>query len=338
MIITYKKTILALLLLLSNMLYSQSKKEIIEKLNYKIDSLENAIDAERILHNKKFDELQNKNVDLQLKIKTQENRIIENIKTLEITKNKINNLVDSLNLLKSTKNTQTNFDVLSYYFSTFNKYDYYNEYHFNDIKLILEAKESRRLAISKYAIRNNQLKIKLLNNKEVILHSDAIAPLQQRHYVYITENSNRGKVYVLKLDLYFSSPGRQRYELLEINIQNGEMKTVSNAGNNFSFSPNMDYIIVSGWHDIDDYYQNSEIALINLFDLSVEMKIDNAEVTDIIWLSDDEFSFLINRLRVLDRKWEHGSPPKVNYDIPNFASYLKYKLIDGNWKLVLQVP
>jgi hypothetical protein len=333
MINIYKKTVLALLLLLANISYSQSKKEIIEKLNYKIDSFKIAIEKDKNAFDESILELKKNNLKhlediekLELKV-----RDLQASNNNLIKVNKENN--DKINSLMFGNNNM--FDYVSYDFRLDNEWI---NYEFDKIKYILDKKEERRIYNSKYTDRNDDLIINCLDGKKVNLKS-IDSSHKQNHYVYLTENVLENKVYIVNLNLNLPGKGSVNYKLIEYNVLDGSQKElISGIGGEFSFSPNMKYLIVSGWHYVNEFLNVPEFKIVNLTNGLVELNADDAEITNVKWINDYEFSLVYNKISVEGRNWQDGTPPKLNFYLSGFAFYLHYKLSGGKWKLITHIP
>jgi hypothetical protein len=334
------KTTLSIIILavfaFSGEVTAQTKKEQIEILKFRVDSLKSV---------------------LQLSAKQQDSLIKIIVAERFSNQNKISTLNESMNLLK-TQNTKISYDHInvkdsfnglkskmneylektSLFTGKYINYDYdYMDIHnwdsediFINVKGILEFKESNRIINSKFAKRDKELHINLLNGGSIKLASEKSENNMLHFYrVYLTENTVKSKLYFIEIRLGLAGSTRDRmHTLKEVNLRDGTISSiVSGIGGEFYFSPNMHYVIVAGEYYEEEMFNNYQFRLINLESGVTEISEPATEAFNIRWTSNEAFDCVLMNFKVDKERW----PPAVSY--PNVSNLVKhnFKRGNGNW-------
>ncbi len=312
----------------------QSKKEQIEILKFRIDSLKSVLQLSAIQQDSLIKVIVAERFSNQNKINT----LNESVNLLKTQNTKIsNNLInvkDSFNGLRSKLNEclQNTYLLTEKYVN--NDYDYLGIYDwdyediFINIKGILELKESNRISKSKFALRDNELQINLLNGSSIKLASK-IEKILHFYSVYLTENAIKSKLYFVEIrQSWAGSGGDRRYTLKEVNLLDGTIRTiVTEIGGEFYFSPNMQYLIIAGKYYEDEFFNNYHFKLINLESGVTEISEPETVAFNIRWTSKDAFDCVLMNLKVDREHW----PFKVSYPtVSNLVNH-NFKRENGNW-------
>ena len=346
-----------------NSTFAQSKKEQIEILKMRTDSLTNVIDNERKIN---FIKMQELNSVIEIKknqinsLHTELKKISDNFNQKELEtiqlKNKINaksieiddlrhqlkNKSDSLKILAvefkrikeaiKIKNNSNQIEDLQYKVAkSFNPLDYDFEYYdFNQNYDTVIIKEKTRILNSNYAKRDLSLKVKLLTGETISLISiNEHEGNAQTHFTYLFENELRAKLYYVMINYYEPGPGTKSYTLIEIDLKTGKKNTlVSNIGSNFNFNKNQTYLIVSGWYDSQDYLNDNQLQVINIVNKKIDLVVKDVEPININWLSEYEFQCqLLKYSKVTDPDGEGYEVPSVDRS----GNFNKFKFNNGLW-------
>lgn len=315
---------------------AQSKKEQIEILKFRVDSLKSV---------------------LQLSAKQQDSLIKIIVAERFSNQNKISTLNESVNLLK-TQNTKISYDhinvkdsfnglkskmneylektslltgkYINYDYDYMHTHNWDSEDIFINVKGILEFKEFNRIINSKFAKRDKELHINLLNGGAIKLASEKSENNMLHFYrVYLTENTVKSKLYFIEISLALAGSGRDhRHTLKEVNLWDGTIRTiVSEIGGDFYFSPNMQYVIVAGEYYEEEMFNNYQFRLINLETGVTEISEPETEAFNIRWTSNDAFDCVLMNFKVDKERW----PPRVSYPtVSNLVNH-NFKRGNGNW-------
>jgi hypothetical protein len=330
--------------------YTQNKKEQIEILNLKIDSLKDVLDTQNNEASKKLSFLNNKieSVELELSqtnlnyLKTKDSlsilrsvydsitsNIEDKISEIDHLNNEIKITRDSLKILVASQQGIRNLKNKNEFYSFTEK-----DYDFNDnIDFLINCsevnqKEKSRISNSKYASRDVSLNIRLLNNKIVRLKSNSEHEgCVQTHYTYFLENYLKNKLYYLKIYFACAGSGEKIRTLYEIDLKTGvNREVITNTGGDYSFNENLEYLIVSGWYDSEEYAKDNKLELINLSNYKKELFLEEIEPVNINWESASSFQCQLLKYSK-EEEWPFSRIPNTNRD----SEISKFMLSHGIW-------
>jgi len=339
----YKKILFLLIHLSSlyNSILSQSKKEIIQYLEFKIDSLNTAFN----------DHSQKQN----LLIKSLEDQVVI-LKSNNYNLKLLNNMVrDSLNLLISEKKAKTYYDIdfsVNSHFSTeeikktensfhdSNGFDYSRYYNkiFNINSTAIIEKEKHRILNSKYAIRdNNNLYFNIKNNKIFLKNDTFHFGVEQKFYSFLFEDLENEKVYCAEIDLGYAGGGSERFSLIQVDLKSGKIYSCQedsgvnfNAfqGGDFYFNSDNSFVVAGGWNCSIGWplpcYNN--LTIVNLNKRKIELKIVDSEVMNFEWLSKTSF-----KCQVIKYTKTMEPEPYFNHPTNDFTPFTLFSYVDGKW-------
>jgi hypothetical protein len=240
--------------------------------------------------------------------------------------------IDTKNILKLKKNTATTSDSLVGKGNVLLKIDYdYDDgrgfYEFKEYSRHLILKEKNRISQSKYASRNKQLTIKLLNGNTLNFSNTSKYEIVQTYYSYLFEEVNNSKLYVVKINYSGAGGGYKSINLIEIDLTNGKAQTIEeNSGGDFYFNANNSFLITTGWHESEEYAKDCDLKLINLKNFKKELSIEKIEPVEIRWNSLNEFECILLKYSK-EKEWPHTRiPSKIRT-----GKIHKFSLEGNNW-------
>ena len=325
--------------------FAQSKKEQIQSLNYRIDSLSNIIIVER----QEMDKLQNKiqesksllqgfeskkdSLSKELnKSKEYIDKIILNNKNLsgyiQTQKNSIDSLMVVIDDLIRQKNIEGTLNNKLISFST-NDYSFekgMGDFNYNLSQI--EKKEKLRIYKSKYAYRDVSLNVKFKSGEALRFYSQSDHDeMLQKHYSYLFEDESTGKLYFAMIDYNAPGSGAVVYSLQELDLYTGEIETiVSKIGGDFFFNESKSYLIVKGWYDSKEYVYDNQLQIVNLGRKETELTIKSVEPIDVKWLANEEFQCVLLKYTMGNNFPYSRIPSKIRT-----GELKKYKYIYDNW-------
>lgn len=321
-----KKIIFILFSLQIGLTFAQSKKEQIEILKMRTDSLTNVLDNERKINIIKVQAL---NSSIEIK----KNQI--NAKSVEVDdlKHQLKNKSDCLKIIavelkKIKESIQIKSDATKSYNTLDYDFDETNSGDFDENYDTIIIKEKTRMLNSNYAKRDLSLKIKLVTGETISLGSiSEHEGIAETHFTYLHENELRAKLYYVMINYWRAGGGSKRYTLIEIDLKTGEKNTlVSNIGGNFNFNENETYLLVSGWYDSQEYVNDNQLQVINIVNKKIDLVIKDVEPIKINWLSDFEFQCQLLKYSK-EKEWPNSRIPSA----VRTGNLNKYKFNNGFW-------
>jgi hypothetical protein len=322
----------------------QSKKERIEYLQFKIDSLTLACSEDH----------QNQtslNVLLQQEISIQRNTL-ENSNKINKTLNDslfqttlknasqlkaIDKLETEVRLLRmqAENETETFYDVdylmSSGYASEINENYEFERFFDINVKAILE-KEKSRIKKSTFAKRiNNNLHITSHNKPLVLRHKSEYEGIQQVHYSYLFEDLRTEKLYCAQISFIYAGGGTETSSLLEIDLQTGNIHVLSpnQIGGDFFFNPNNTFAVIGGWFNDGDglFPLKNKFCIVNLDERKTDLTIENVELMNLKWLTETSFKCQVVHYEMNTDNQEPYYYRPENYLIP----FTLYSFKDDKW-------
>jgi hypothetical protein len=346
-----KKIISILVLLQTCFTFAQSKKEQIEILKFRVDSLNTILSYVRNANSQKIQDLESQisslNSDL-IFIKNKLAKNVDSLNTLLAYERNANSqkkqecekqisllnaeLVLIKNKLEEKKHETDNLTSSLVIAKSFNSLDYdfdqYNGSNFKENYDTVIIKENKRIHSSNYAKRDYSLKIRLFTGETISLVSKSEHDgNEETHFLYLFEDKLRAKLFYVMINYSVPGSGTKRYSLIEMDLNTGNTITiVSNIGSNFYFNKDQTYLIVYGWYDSGDYVKDNQLQIINVLTKKTELALKDVEPINISWVSDYEFQCQLLKYSK-EKEWPNSRiPSKVRSGNLN-----KFKLKDGIW-------
>jgi hypothetical protein len=334
-IMRIKLLITLCLLLLISYGYAQSKKEQIEILEHKIDSLmilyttEQGIQKAEILalneQIKNLSEtgktLASKNASLEDMLHHTESETQACLAREQSMKFEVDNLNKRLNE-KPLCFFDAEYSVSSYY--AFKLLE--NEpgggleryFELNSKEII--RKEKKRIEQSTRAKRNGNVLTITTNSGSILLENNSDHDgMGQTFYSFLFEDLDKNKAYYARIQLMYAGGGSENSELIEIDFITGNTHTHTPEymGGEFYFNSKLNLAVITGWHvDGGDYLLANKIALVNLSSRKTELTIPNSEIMNLTWLSEASFKCQLIKYEANDEGSEPYFNRPINYQTP----------------------
>jgi hypothetical protein len=360
-----KKLIIFILILFQiKVAFSQSKKEKIEILKVRTDSLIFVLDNERLIN---IDKTQQLNASIEIKnytidslnsavkrtnniynLKEQENIHLKD-KVNEFS-NKINNFKfhlkiksDSLKIIfnelkkcKESINTKSDASKSEEFqfkkvesFSALNyDFDKTNGGNFQQNLDTIISKEKTRILNSSHAKRDLSLKIKLVNGETISLDSKIENDGNtETHFAYLFEDELWAKLYYVVIIYSKPGSGTKINTLIELDLNTGDKNIiVTNTGADYIFNKSKTFLITYGWYDSQEYVMDNQLQVVNILNKKKELILKEVEPINITWLSEYEFQCQLLKYSK-EKEWPYYRIPSVDRN----GKINRFKFVNGSW-------